>query len=1019
MWANRFFFDKQDYELMNFINKVLIMQKESKVSEDMLPVNLHPHGIKTLALSREMRVANAMIRLLGSKQDSDASYRLQALRTLFDEMLHSAKTSFRRNTARALVEIMKDLVRTHGNPHKQLCLAHDFRHAAQGKPHVVRKFLQKYGLLEMPEEWSQLTFDHHVHDVNSKGRKSPTHLIMDASLKGVRYLTVIYYNFIDEEAASELLNAAEILGLHVRIGIEYSIPFEDKHVQFVWAPRYATNPAKFMEFLAEAPTQHIMRLGRAASAWRADTVYDVLQAWNSTHRFALAKLTGMAPEQWGPFSEEEFKLYVGTGQASHVHLAEFILTQAQEALEARRESLWQEEQELEEGSAAWESLQEQKPIIYDMSMEYIYDNYINPSLDKNLALSKVDKNDPHRPELLRLTPLSLLDWITSIQSGGFLTLQMSGLTCEDVLVLLWQCQGLISHLEVFNVQQWQDQRLEHIAAINQLQRALNLGSAPRLKNIVLLMLQEREKMDASFTQPCPRHERRKEVLREILSNMLSLKDLYASPKLRSRMGTNTTDRPFSHRHMGIVFPETLNAQGRKGLEKRGKKVEVPFDVDIHYVVRYTPNTLSAHKSMLTRIIRALPGLSQYGYVKRQEWRSHSASAKFGEESNLSLLAADPKVEKHKPNAADKPTFAHMNSNLANILKVLVGFIPASIAFYYTQTWWVLAYFGPIIWFGITGIRNIIQFVVAGTGFHRCTLLRWNDYVSWSRLCDSLLYTGFSVPLLEVGVRTWLLGDLLQINATTHAVLVYTIMSVVNGLYISWHNVIRGLPKEAVIGNLFRSALAIPMALLFNTLILDFLLYVARVPDAVALVSTSAAIISKMASDTVAALIEGYADKKNMVRMRNWDYKSKLRDVFQTYVRLDLAFPQEDINDMLRSPRVLLQRVQEKDPRLHAELIINALDLFYFWYFRPRSQEVCRKFIQRMTPEERTAFAFLQLVLMQEREVSQLFVDGLVGRNFSKALSFYLSEHRAYVKNLLQLCAVSYEAEGGEEGFDGA
>ncbi len=1008
MFGKKFFFDKQDHELLTFVNKVLIMQREDRVSADMLHVNLHPHGIKTLALSRDMRVANAMIRLLGSTKDDDPAYRLQALRTLFDEMLNGALTEFRRNTARVLVEIMKALIRAQGDTEKQLYLASDFRRVAQGKPHVVRKFLKEYGLLEMPETWSQLTFDHHVHDANSKGRKSPTHLIMDTALKGIRYLTVIYYNFIDEEAASELLQAAKIIGLHLRIGIEFSLPFDQKHVQFVWAPRYTSNPVKFMEFLAEKPVQMLMKSGREASAWRALGVYDLLQAWNSTHSLHLAQAIGVDAQELGPISQEKFKAFIGAGQASLNHLAECIYNHIAPALKARRQGIIKQAQGLspQDQQPQLDVLQEQRALLKDLSIDYIYDTYVNPALEKNTNLTTVCKDDPRRPELLRLTPLSLLDWITSIQSGGFLTLQVGGLTCEDVLVLLWQCQGLISHLEIFNVQQWQEGRLEHIEAINALQQALNLGSAPRLKNIVLLLLQEREAQDALLGD-CPQHKRRKEVLREILSHIMSLKNLYSSPKLRSRMGTNTTDRTSSHRHMGLVFPETLPRSAAKILDQEGKVDDVPFTIDIHYLVRHTPSKALAQKSLFTRIIRALPGGTQYGYVTKKEWRSHSASAAYGKESNICLLESLQKKEKIVAKEGKLPPKEYLNTNLSNVLKVVLGFIPASFAFYYTQTWWVLAWFGPIIWFGITGVRNIVQFVVAGRGLHRYSLMRWSEHVSWSRLCDSLLYTGFSVPLLELGVRTLLLQDLLNMNTTTHTVLVYTIMSVVNGLYISWHNIIRGLPKEAVVGNLFRSALAIPMALLFNELVLDFLTYVARVDNAEVLVATSSAIISKMASDTVAALIEGYADKKNLVRMRNWDYKSKLRDVFQTYVRLDLAFPHEDINDMLRSPRVLLQRVADKDKTLYTEIIINALDLQYFWYYRPRSKEVCKKNIQRMTPEERTAFAFLQLVLMQERHVSQLFVDGLVGRNFSSSLEFYLKTHRQYVKTQLQMCAVNY------------
>jgi hypothetical protein len=54
-----------------------------------------------------------------------------------------------------------------------------------GQPRIVRKQLLRYHLLEMPEEWNQVTCDDHVHDVNTKGRKSSTHLIMDAWIKGI------------------------------------------------------------------------------------------------------------------------------------------------------------------------------------------------------------------------------------------------------------------------------------------------------------------------------------------------------------------------------------------------------------------------------------------------------------------------------------------------------------------------------------------------------------------------------------------------------------------------------------------------------------------------------------------------------------------------------------------------------------------------------------------------------------------------------------------------------------------
>jgi hypothetical protein len=47
---------------------------------------------------------------------------------------------------------------------------------------------------------------------------------------------------------------------------------------------------------------------------------------------------------------------------------------------------------------------------------------------------------------------------------------------------------------------------------------------------------------------------------------------------------------------------------------------------------------------------------------------------------------------------------------------------------------------------------------------------------------------------------------------------YTVMAVANGIYLSSHNLFRGLPKAAVYGNFFRSILSIPIAIVLNIFI---------------------------------------------------------------------------------------------------------------------------------------------------------------------------------------------------------
>ncbi len=169
-------------------------------------------------------------------------------------------------------------------------------------------------------------------------------------------------------------------------------------------------------------------------------------------------------------------------------------------------------------------------------------------------------------------------------------------------------------------------------------------------------------------------------------------------------------------------------------------------------------------------------------------------------------------------AEPEGSWRYLNSGVKSAIKVIIGFIPAFLTFALTKDWWFLAYCGAFIWFGITGLRNILQSVLGGGGFRRSPLLRWNDYVSWERLADSLLFTGFSVPLLDYIVKTVFLDRMFGVTTATNPTLLYTVMALANGLYLSSHNAFRGLPKGAIVGNFFRTVISIPLAVAFNALI---------------------------------------------------------------------------------------------------------------------------------------------------------------------------------------------------------
>lgn len=320
----------------------------------------------------------------------------------------------------------------------------------------------------------------------------------------------------------------------------------------------------------------------------------------------------------------------------------------------------------------------------------------------------------------------------------------------------------------------------------------------------------------------------------------------------------------------------------------------------------------------------------------------------------------------------------------------------------TQNWWVLAWFGALIWFSITGIRNIIQAVIAGGGFQKGARIDWKSLINWSRVSDSLMYTGMSVVLLEGFTRNVLLGHILGITVDKAPLLVFSIIALANGLYISSHNIFRGFPKTAVVGNLFRSILAIPVAMVYNVILAMILPIITGMPAAAILVP-AAAIVSKFASDTVAGVIESVADRRNNYRLRTSDFRMSAKALFSCFERMELAFPKNDILSLMSRPADFIRVISERSKSMEIECIVISLDLMYIWYYQPCAQHAFLTELKRMSAEERLVFVRFQKSLTEYKEVSRLFLSGMLGSNFSKALAFYLDNYKAYLSAIEDIC----------------
>ena len=991
----RLFYDGDDYRILEIVNKIISRGKSTTLRRNPFDAELHPRGIKELAAPWAVRIASAMIDLLGTLEQGASGERIAALRAVRAESLHGSGQTLRLNASRVLVEIMKAILRSSGDEARQLALAHDFREASSGKSRLIRRQLRKYHLLEMPEEWNQLAFDYHVHDANTKGRKSPTHLIMDAWIKGIRTLEVIYYNLIRPEAAAELLEAAAIMDIDIRIGIEVSASLRGKPVYLLWTPRGFLGQKDFLSFIEEPEVRAFLAEGEAVVEHEKRRVLRLLEEFNTEHLPAINERYGLSVRS---VSKDVFLESVGEGQASLVHLAEFVHRAILEELRKRTDELSAEYRDA--GDDEREQMRELVASFNQLDSERLVEEYLRPKMNPERERPGVDRVEGELPDVLRLGPSELLDRLERLPCRSRITLNPSNLSPADVLEVLYEGRGRITHLEIFNLKDWAHGRTENRARINEIRLVINRGNVVEAKRLVRDILASVE-ADETVQDGAAA-----ESLRAILWDLGSLLGYYGRGRLTSRIGSDSIGHSRSTRGMGFVVVATLPPRVRR--EIRGdpeRQIPVATDPERHTTeLGRWGKDASCGVRMPWRMFRW--GGRHNPNVRTVTWARGHNTTTLADVGNIAALGGQPdmadnglRLNSDEPAPASRrPGLRHLNSGVRNGAKIMIGLIPAFLTFYFTKDWWLLAYFGAVIWFAITGLRNILQSVIGGGGLRRSPLLDWKDYVSWSRVADSLFYTGFSVPLLDYLIKTVLLARGFNVTAGTQPVVLYSVMALVNGLYISSHNLVRGLPLGATIGNFFRTLLSIPVAIGMNFLMLKLVVSLGMGPEvAAAGMQLWAAVISKTASDFVAAIIEGAADRHRNLADRRLDYDEKLEEVFDTYGRLDVTLPEQDVLSFFAHPKELVRLLSEKNKELLRSMVINSLDLLHFWMFQPRARTALIAIVEHLPREELQFLVQSQQVLADKRMVSEMLLDGLVGKRFERALAFYLSQSDRYLR----------------------
>ena len=812
---------------------VEILNREMAAPENIVfrPAS-HPAGFTRLITKRRLTIAEAYLKLISLTRASDYNTRIEALSVLMHQVWHSKNLSMPMNIARIQIALMKACVKNNGNKRKQYELMSDFAKASYGQTAFIRKLLRRLDLIEVPETGENLSqlnlgWDDHVHDSLTEGRKSPTQLVLDAFIKGMSRITVSYYDIEDTSVCEEILKAGAILGINVKIGVEFSIGTRTARTHFMYIPPQDGSATSFHDFFESkrSELQPFISGLQENSAKRKTTANNILDYFNNSGLKTINNpYDGLPILQMQPIMWETIQAQIPRGQISRIHIAQLIF-QALKPVALKR-------------------------LLY-LKNQYRYltskhSNIETGALEINAAL---EKYEAAREEYEKLTPTVVSQ--RYIATTKQLDYNSAFETPEQILPLLKQCGGeivfihpvargpqnaidfifdyypYITGIEVFNLVHALQSDPSDPRRLSTLIDDLHKGKIQAVKTLL---------QDWRLTPPDDE---------KINAAAKYLQEKPFTPTCGSDAVGWSANIP----GMGFVFENDLSKASKKLLlENKHSTLDQPTIKLFHEQITSEdddgkPRRDNIDKGSIYLLASTLP----------------PPTALVGDEDENKIL---PPSE----------FWRYLNTYLKSLILAGVGFIPA---------YYVLGLNYALLWFFMTSLRNFIVDQISAAGIQPW---KWQfKNLDKENLANSLLWTGFSVPLLywaKIGFDS-LWFNLGGTENFLFQFLKFWVIAFTNGLYLASHNTLRGFDKAAVRGNFFRSVLSWPLAAVGS-----YALTPLGIPDIVQ---------AKIWSEVVAATIEGtvkFLRHFKLAQKAVIEIYNKIRSddsLISTISRIDLLF----------------------------------------------------------------------------------------------------------------------------------
>ncbi|MGA2545355.1 MAG: hypothetical protein ABSF43_02315 [Rectinemataceae bacterium] len=295
----------------------------------------HVSGIKNLVYNKAIDMAL----LYGAIRSTNREDRLVALARLRDEAYNFQGLEMPYNTRRILIALMKETVKAKVEPPRQHRYMAAFNQALSGRAYVVRTMLDELGLAEVPEATGARVdgWDDHVYDNAGPGRKTPAQLVLDAYIKGLSRLTIVYEDVLERAALEEAVEAGRLMGIQVTIGLECLVQTRQKRRFYHVLLLRGCGTQKDLNALLEAPSvKGLLRLVHGNYA-EYDRLYaELIHQFNRKSLPVINEGFESTEGEMKHLSVEGLRAQAKGKYLFHAHLGQLLYHRLAKLREARR-----------------------------------------------------------------------------------------------------------------------------------------------------------------------------------------------------------------------------------------------------------------------------------------------------------------------------------------------------------------------------------------------------------------------------------------------------------------------------------------------------------------------------------------------------------------------------------------------------------------------------------------------------------------------------------------------------------